>query len=728
MTKKKLARGIVKGRWVLLALILVCTVLSALCIGKTRINYDLTRYLSDDTMTKRALKIMEEEFGESEQLRVMFTDQTEEAVAGYTAAIRELPGVLTAVYDPETGVREADAKTYRLVSVALRDADGSEMVRQLRGMFPEAGDYYVGGAAADLLDVQRSVADEIPEVMIIAVAVVLTMLLVMSHAWLEPVILLIVLSVSILLNMGTNFIFPDVSFITFAVCAILQLALSIDYAIMLLHTFNGYRDSGMSASDAMTGALAECFMRIASSAFTTVAGLLSLLFMSFRFGFDIGLVLSKGILCSMLCVFLLMPPVVLLLEKPLKRTRHRPLNPGGDRLAGWIGRVKKPLAAVMILAVLGGLYCNSRNTFSFASAESRAGSASAEIDARFGTSRPLVFLVPGGEEDEDYDRQRTLAEKLLSVRTADGEPAISGITAMVTTGAAALQYYTPKEVAELAGQDEAAVWLFFLMNGFGETVRADRLLEAAGALAQGNGQIAALREQLAAAKSALTGPTKARMIAELNFSATDPAMTQTMEKILAEAAEVYGEEVYVTGAAMSTYDIANAFRGDLLRVNVITLLAILLIVTISFRSFRLPLLLVLVIEGAIWITMGISFAAGQPIFFISYLICLSIQMGATIDYGILLSDQYRALRRQGMPAGEALREAMRKALPTILTSGLILAVAGFIIGKRCSIFYISSIGLLVSRGALVSAALVLTLLPALLLLFDRRIFRKEGQS
>ncbi len=724
MTKKKLAQGIVKGRYVLLALIAVCTVLSAFSIGKTRINYDLTRYLSDNTMTKKGLKIMEEEFGTSEQLRVMFTDQGEEAVADYAAAIRQLPGVLTAMHDPEAGVRQADGKTYRLVSVTLRDGDAAETVRRLRGMFPEAGEYYVGGSAADQLDVQRSVANEIPEVMIIAVAVVLTMLLITSHAWLEPIVLLIVLAVSILLNMGTNFIFPDVSFITFAVCAILQLALSIDYAIMLLHTFNGYRDSGLNAGDAMTEALAECFMRITSSAFTTVAGLLSLLFMSFTIGFDIGLVLSKGIVCSMLCVFLLMPSVVLLLEKPLLRTRHRPLNPGGDHLAGLIDRVKKPLAAVMILAVLGGLYCNSRNTFSFSSPESKADRASAQIDAVFGASRPLVFLVPGGEEDADYDLQRSLAEKLQSVRTADDEPAVSAITAMVTTGEAALRYYTPQEVAEMTGQNEAAVRLFFLLNGFGDAVRGDKLLETAAPLAEGNEQIAALQEQLAVARNALIGPTKTRMLAELNFGVTDPTMMQTMEQILSKAAEVYGEDVFVTGTAMSTYDIANAFQGDLLKVNLITLLAILLIVTVSFRSFRLPLLLVFVIEGAIWITMGISFLIGEPIFFISYLICLSIQMGATIDYGILLCDQYRLLRRQGIPAREALCGAMRKALPTILTSGLILTVAGFIIGKRCSIYYISSIGLLVSRGALVSSVLVLTLLPALLLLCDRRIIRK----
>lgn len=724
MSKEKLALRIVRARHALMALILLCAALSALCIGRTHINYDLTRYLSDGTMTKRALRLMEEEFGTSEQLRVMFSDQTDEALAGYVDAINALPDVLLAAHEPDAGVRTAEGKTYQLVTVTLNGEDGAGAVRQLRGMFPEAGEYAVGGSAADLLDAQRSVADEIPVVMLISVAVVLAMLLVTSHAWLEPVILLAVLSVSIVINMGTNFIFPDVSFITFAVSAILQLALSIDYAIMLLHTFNGYRDAGRDAEAAMTAALAECFMRISSSAFTTIAGLLSLLFMSFTIGFDIGLVLSKGIVCSMLCVFLLMPAVILMLEKPLRRTRHTPLRLPGGSLARGVARCKRPLAGVMILAVLCGLYLNSRNEYAFTHAQERSDSESARIVRRFGADNPLVFLVPGGDTDADFARQRALADSLLAIRMENGGPAIESVTSMVTTGEAALQYYTPREVAALTGQSETAVSLFFLVNGFGASVRADRLLDAASALAAGNEEIAALQARLAAARSAFMGKTKARLLAEADFSASDPGMMSAMDRILAAAAEVYGEEAYVTGTAMSTYDIANAFRGDLLKVNLITLLAILLIVTASFRSFGLPLLLVFVIEGAIWITMGISCLMGEPIFFISYLICLSIQMGATIDYGILLCDQYRTLRRRGESPDRALAGAMEKALPTILTSGIILIVAGFIVGKMCSIYYISSIGLLISRGALVSALLVLTLLPALLLLCDKRIIRQ----
>ena len=725
MLKKKIASAIVSARFFLLALMLGAAVFSAASISRTTINYDLTKYLAEDTMTRRALTAMQEEFGNGEQLRVMFADQEAAALESYVAAVNALPEVLMAAHDPETDVRTEGGTRWQLVTVSLNDCDATEMVKRLRGMFPEAGRYFVDGPAAVQLDLQESVVREVPGVLVIAVLIVLLVLLATSHAWLEPVAVLAVLAVSILINMGTNFIFKEVSFITFAVSAILQLALSIDYAIMLLHTYNGYRDSGMDAKAAMTEALAECFMRITSSAMTTVAGLMSLLFMSFTFGADIGMVLSKGIICSLLGVFLLMPAVILLMEKALLRTRHKPLKLGGEHLARGIARVKVPAAALLILLVLGGLYLNSRNEFSFTTVAENEESESGQVTARFGVSNPLVILVPGGEEDEDYAHQRALVERLQKIRKTDGSPAVSAVASMVTTGEMALRYYTPEEVADLTGVNVLAVRLFFLAQGFGDSVRADKLIEAASSLADGSEQVRELQALWQTARDAFIGPVHDRMMAEVSFTTADPHSADYMEQILAAAADIYGDDYYVTGIPMSNYDIARAFKGDLIRVNLITLLAILLIVAVSFRAVVLPLLLVFVIEGAIWITMGSSRLAGQPIFFISYLICLSIQMGATIDYGILVADQYRSLRRKGLPAAEALQEGMKKSLPTVLTSGLILITAGFVIGIRCSIFYISDIGLLVSRGALVSAALVLTLLPALLLICDKAVVREK---
>ncbi len=722
--KKAIAGGIVRYRVWILLLLLFITVWSVPQISRTRINYDLTRYLSDSTMTRRALNVMETEFGSAEQLQIMFADQSEETVAGFIDQLNAMEEIRFVQYDPTENTVKKNGKNWSCLTLTLRDCDTAALVSALRTMFPEAGKYWVGGTSAQQLDVQRSVGSEIPGVMAIAVAIVLLVLLLSGHAWLEPLPLLVVFAVSILINMGTNFLFPDVSFITFAVCAILQLALSIDYAIMLLHTWNSFCDDGYSPEDAMTEALSQCFMRIASSALTTVAGLLSLLFMSFTIGFDIGLVLSKGILISMLCVFLLMPALTLLMKNALLRTRHKPLRLNGTRLGGWIWKYKKPLAMFLILTVLCGAFLTANNTYSFMVPNTLNGDDTSVISDVFGASNPLVLLVPGGNADTDYDMQRKLVERFKEIRRPDGSPAIQEITAMVTTGEAALRYYTPAEVAEMTGTDQGLVSMFFLLNGFGSSVRADILLNAAGSISEDNQVITGLKQQLDSAREIFIGEHYQRMILNPSFSVTDPDFNPCMEAILAAAENIYGNQYYVTGGPMSAYDIGKAFHSDLMKVNLITLLAILLIVILSFRSFLLPLLLVFVIEGAIWISMGLSRVFGQSVFFISYLICLSIQMGATIDYGILLSDQYRMIRLGGKLPKEALQEVLNKALPTVLTSGVILITAGFIIGIQCSIYYISSIGLLISRGALMSVLLVLLLLPALLSLFDRRIIRK----
>ena len=725
--KNKLAGGIVRWRRLILALLLLAAAVSALGISKTRINYDLTQYLSPETMTRRALTVMQEEFGASEQLRVMFHDLDAETLEKYVGQMNALPGVQLAVHDPETGVRVQEGITYQLVTLTLGPCDAAQLVRDLRGLFPEAGDYAVGGTAASQLDVQRSVGAEMPEALLIAVAVVLAVLLLSSNAWLEPVLILFTLAVSILINMGTNLIFPNISFVTFAVCAILQLALSIDYAIMLLNSFHGFRDGGLSPEAAMEQALAHSMMPISSSALTTVAGLLSLLVMSFTIGFDIGLVLSKGILISMLTVFLLLPALTLSCGRALEKTRHKPLRLGGARWGAALYKARRPVALALAAAVAAGAVLQAGNSYIFSDAgRSAAHSESAAINQVFGASDPLVLLIPGGETEADYEKQRALVSALEELRAGD-TAAIREISAMVTTGAAALKSYGPTEVAQLTGVNAVAVGVLFRARGLGSRVSAEQLLTLAEELLPGNEKVAQLRSMLSLARTAFEGPRYSRMLLTLNVPASGDEARALIPAIMDCARAQYGEDFYLTGTSMSVYDIGNAFESDLMLVNVITLLAILLIVALSFRSIRPALLLVFVIEGAIWISMAFSRLAGEPIFFISYLICVSIQMGATIDYGILLTDHYKRLRAECAPC-QALQGALRQALPTILTSGAILATAGFIIGKRCTIYYISSIGLLLSRGTLVSVALILTLLPALLALGDGLLFPKTRIS
>ena len=476
--KQKAAGWIVKYKVIILIVMLLLAAFSAGSIGKTRINYDLTRYLADDTMTKRALKVMEEEFGRSELLRVMFHDLDDETLADRVAFLNDRPEILAAQHDPDTGVAIRDGVRYQLVTLTLKDCDAAALVRELRTLFPNSGTYEVGGPAANQLDVQNSVAEEMPLVMVISLAVVIAVLLLTSRAWLEPVVILLVLAISIVINLGTHFIFLDVSFITFAVSAILQLALSIDYAIMLLHTYHDCRDEGAAPKDAMKNALAQCFMRIASSAFTTVAGLLSLLFMSFTIGFDIGLALSKGILISMMSVFLLMPAVTLIFEKPLRLTRHKPIPLGGQHLAKGIYRLRKPIAILLILLVIVGAVFQGLTSYTFT--DSSAKGETQTINEVFGASTPLALLIPGGTEDADYDTQRSLADKLNALKINE-QPVIREISAMVTTGAEALKYYTAQDVAKLMGDEQH----------FGQNVfhyPRIRRFRSGGSAADGSGQ------------------------------------------------------------------------------------------------------------------------------------------------------------------------------------------------------------------------------------------------
>lgn len=724
--KQKLATSIVKMHKLIMIVMILAALLLTPMILKTNINYDLTKYLSADTMTQRGFQTMQAEFGSNEQAQMLFENLSEEQLQSAISQLNALPQVLMASHNPETDVKKQDGVTYQLISLALNECDINDVIHQLRGMFPEYGDYLVGGQAAVQIDMQSKVAEEIPLVLIIAMIVVVIALLITSHSWIEPLLILILLIVSVLINMGTNFIFESVSFITFSVCAVLQLALSIDYSIMLLHSYNAHIDEGLSPRDAVQQALVHSLMPVSSSAMTTVAGLLSLAFMSFTIGFDIGVVLSKGIVISMLTVFLLMPGLILIFHKALRSTRHRPLQLRGGKLARGIFKGRRVLACLLIVLVIAGAVLQTGNSYFFTdSGHLSQGSQSEKINDLFGSSDPLALLVPLGEEDADYDQQRALCEKIRALEV-QGEKGISDVIAMVTTGAAALEYYTAQDVAKMTGMSPLVVGLFFGANNLGPSVRADRLLESAGALAAGNETIQQLQETLALAKKTFHGKNYTRIML-LPTDAGNTHYRLLIEEIMDAVRSIYGNDFYLTGIAMSSFDIGNAFEGDLMKVNFITLIAILLIVALSFRSIKLPVLLVLVIEGAIWITMGISRLMNESIFFISYLICLSIQMGATIDYAILLTDQYRAHRAAHSPK-EALTLALEKALPTILTSGVIMAGTGFLVGQICSIYYISSIGMLLARGTVISIVLILSLLPALLLLGDKWLIKQKKEA
>lgn len=718
---ESLSRRIVRRRTVILLIGILITAACSTQMSRVTINYDIASYLNKSTVTRRTLDIMNSEFGNIEQLTVMFSGLADGEAERISDDFGAREGVMYASFQPEEDEKTLNGVRYQKVNLFLTMEDPVGFIRELeKELDSKKCEYWMSGSAAQTLRTQRSISAEIPIAMAISVVVVVAVLFISSHSYIEPLIFVIVLLMSIVVNMGTNWIFPSISFVTFAVSPILQLALAMDYSIMLLHSFFDFRDRGMDDEEALVKALANAFMPIASSSLTTIAGLSALMFMSFTIGFDIGIVLVKGIAISMISVFTLMPALIMMFAKLLRKTMHRALPLGGRQVGAFANASRRVLPLILIAVILVSAYIQTKNEYVYM--DPTDSSQDRLIYQVFGRSNQLVLLLPGGETDEDYETQRALAEKLTQI-TSNGKPAVSNVTAMVTTGAQAIREYTAGEVAELLDIPSIAANFYFGAMGFGTSARGDVLVEKAAALMPDNAEVQELKKTLDFAKTMFRGPNYARMILRLDLPDVGDETFRVLDEISACMEECYpGGANGIAGTSMSSYEICEAFSGDLLRVSLITIAAIFVIVMISFRSFCVPTLLICVIQGAIWMAMSVSVFRGEKLFFMCYLVCLTIQMGATIDYGILTTTNYLKERKTLKPS-EAIVSAMTLSMPTIFTSGLILTAASFLVGKVCTVYYIYSIGQMLARGALISALLVLFLLPPMLLNLDKWLVR-----
>lgn len=723
---RKISSFIVKKRVFVLILFAILTVCSVFTVGKTVINYDFTHYLGKNTVTRSSLAINTREFGSTDLMTVMLKNADENVPETLMREFSDMDGIMRASYDAAADSKEMDGVRYDRINLFLETDDAVAFVDVVRDFLRVRSsgfeDYSLNGSAPQTLVVQENIDREIPVAMIIAVIVVVGVLFLTSHSYIEPAIFGISLIVSILINMGTNFIFPSISFITFAVCAILQLALSMDYSIMLLHTFFEIRDGGTDDETALVLALERAFMPICSSSLTTVAGLVSLMFMSFTIGFDIGIVLSKGILISILTVFTLMPALILLFRKPLRSTMHKTVPLGGKMLgkAAFAGRKVIPFILIAVIIVSAVLQGRIEYTFTDVSTNME----SSEVARVFGMTNQLILLFPARQEDADFDQQREFIAELQKIQY-QGHPAVSDVSSMVTTAEAAIKYYNVNDIGQMLSIPPLAAAMYMGAMGFPTSVRGDVLIDKAAGIMTDNVQVQELKSTMDFAKRMFMSENYARMILLLDVPTYGDEAFKVIDEIRALLESFYpGEETGVAGNLMVSYDISNAFTSDMLNVNVITVVAILLVILLSFRRLAAPVILVCVIQGAVWVNMGISVLTGDSIFFMCYLICLAIQMGATIDYGILLTTNYRE-KRLTLDKKEAVIEAIKLSMPTIFTSGLILTVAGFAIGYVCSVYYIYSIGRLLARGTICSLIMILFLLPPLLLDLDRFVVYKK---
>ncbi|HHX30676.1 MAG TPA: MMPL family transporter, partial [Clostridiaceae bacterium] len=521
----------------------------------------------------------------------------------------------------------------------------------------------VRGQVVETANMQRGVLVEIKSIVAVAVPLAFLILIIATKSWFEPVLFMVVIFVGVLLNMGTNVVFKDVSFITQAVASVLQLAVSMDYAIFLLRRFSDYREQGLSIEEAIKEAMVKSFIPISSSALTTFFGFLALVFMRFRIGPDLGIVLAKGVVFSLFSVFFLLPVLAVYSYKIIDKTTHRSFLPSFKGFSRLVIRIGIPVMILFALVLVPAYIGQKSNHFLYGSQNFPKGSREARdveyLNREFGENMQMVLLVPKGQ----WAVEEKLSDDLSAL------PEMKSVVGYVTQVGTSI----PPDLLP------------------------DRVL------------------------SMLFSDHYSRLILIAESPGESPETYELAEKIRAMADEAYPEGgTHLAGANFVLLDMKTTINKDLIIVNGLAILAIALVIMLAFRSLALPLILVLTIELSVWINLAIPYMTGTPLNFIGYLIVSTVQLGATVDYGILMAQHYLDYRKTH-DRKESARMTVQTVAGSIIPPALILAAAGFTLNIISSISVVSELGSVLGRGALTSLVLVLFLLPNLLRLFDRFI-------
>jgi len=675
---KRIADTILRHRRIVLFVFLGAALAGLVLMPLVGINYRLSDYLPEDAPSTAALNELEGSFNEDiPNADVYLRNVTIPEALEYKERIAAVPGVerviwlddVVDVYRPlamaDTEIVEAWYKDGgALLSVGIDTGEGVKTaVSQIRRIVGDRG--VLSGQAVNLAAAQDTVAGEIPKIMMFVVPLVLIILVFSTSSWFEPVLFLITIGIAILVNEGTNIILGQISFVTRATSAVLQLAVSMDYAVFLLHAFARFRNGGLDLREAMSKAMAQSFSAIAASAATTVLGFLVLALMRFKIGPDMGFVLAKGVLISFVSVVVFLPVLAMSTARLMDRTRHRPLLPSFERFGRFVVRVCVPLGVVVALLIVPAFLAQKSNRFIYGSSgmqseNSQIKKDAQEIDAAFGESVQMVLLVPEGDEAKEAALGDALTER---------EGVRSVVSYANTVGVQIPSGFLPEEQAEQ-----------FRSGGY------SRLILYVGTPDEGHRAFAAV------------------------------------EAVRDTAREYYGDGYYLTGESVVNYDLKQTITGDNQVVSAAAVIAIGLVLMLTFRSLSIPLILLLTIEGAIWLNLGLPYFTGDSLNYIGYQIISAVQLGATVDYGILFAQNYLR-NRELYGRREAAQKTVSGTAASILTPAGILTIAGLTLGFVSSNGIISQLGLILGRGAAISAAMVLLFLPSLLTVFDGVIWK-----
>ena len=738
----KLARFIVDKRKAFYLVFLAAVLFCAASVNKVQVNNDITSYLPAQTETRRGLTIMDEEFVTLGSANVMVSNVTYQTALDLSHKLEAIDGVSEVTFDNTEDHYKNSSALFTL------SFDGEETdpatVEAMNEVLSALDGYDVYASTQIGRDESASLQKEMTVILAIAAVVIVVVLLFTSKSYMEVPVYLIVFGAAAVLNMGTNFIFGTISFITNSIAVVLQLALAIDYAIIFCHRYMEERDNGLDPREADIAALSKAIVEISSSSLTTISGLVALMLMQLRIGFDMGIVLSKGIVCSMLCVFLLMPGLLMLFSKPIDRTRHRNLVPKINFWGKAIVRVRYVLPPIFLVVVVAGAVLSSRCDYVFDANDTDFDNkpawriADEKVADTFGKKNTIAVLVPRG----DYNKEKNILERVSQL------PEVTQATGLanqeVEDGWMLTDEMNPRQFSELAGVDIELADLLYQAYGlsveeYGAIFQDpddysvplidvfEFLLEqkdkgVVNLTGEQSDKVDDLQEQLDVGLEQLRGEHWSRLVFVADVPTEGDETYTLLDQIRAIAQEYYGDQVILVGNSTNAFDLASSFSGDNMKISILTALFVMVILLFTFKSAGLPILLVLTIQGSIWINFSVPVITHTNLFFLSYLVVSSIQMGATIDYAIVITNRYLELKTV-MERKQAAVEALSQSFPTILTSGTIMAVAGFLIGGISTDATIGSVGQTLGRGTVTSIILVMTVLPQLLMLGDALIER-----
>lgn len=665
----------------------VLVLLSLICAPMVGINYDLTKYLPDSSPSAQALDIMEDEFTYPGMGRVMLKDVTLYEAKNIKDRIADVDGVdmvmwadlTTNIYGSSEFIDYDDIDDYyhednqtAYMDIVFKDKDSStqthKAIRQIEQIVGDHG--LVAGSATSDTNLGPTINKEVARVMVLAVIIIYIILTITTTSWFEPVMFLSILGIAIVINMGTNIFLGEISFLSNAVGAVLQLACSMDYSIFLLHAFTQERAQGIEPEQAMANAWRSAFSSVFASGMTTIVGFAAMCLMNFGIGPDMGIVLAKGIAISLATVLLLMPALILRFQDIVAKTKHRPFIPTQSRgIGNFAFRIRRPLFIAVLLIIIPCYVAQGMANFSYGN-EAVANSpgtpvyeAEQQMNAEFGKSNMMIALVP---------LDSNLTEKQMT-----------------------------DEIDDLPYVKYALSLSSVLPEGIPEDFLPENIT------------------------SIMHSEHWARVIINVRSSGESEDAFHFADSIRAIVNRYYpGETTYLVGVTPSTQDIKSIIVPDYNRVNIVSLLGVALVVALTYKALILPLVVLIPIECAIFINTALPYIYGQRTMYLGFIIVGCIQLGATVDYSILMTGNYLDARTQG-DKKEAVIRAVSTSAESVMTSGMIVMTVAYGLYFMTSVEAISSLGRLIGRGAFISVIMVLFFLPMCLMIFDRFIVKPD---